>query len=99
VSSAKVDSSCQSVITTRASLATVNDLADDIGWVRVEMRTEQLDWVPALLAALGRPFIVEQPYARRELVGALADQLTAAAKPNLQEKTTQLERIPRHDAL
>ena len=63
-----------------ASLTTVSDLADDNGWVRVQMRTEQLDWVPALLAGLGRPFIVERPDALRDLLRELADQLTAAAR-------------------
>jgi predicted DNA-binding transcriptional regulator YafY len=65
-----------------ASLTTVSDLADDDGWVRVEMRTEQLDWVPALLAGLGCPFTVERPDALRDLVRELADQLTAAAGPD-----------------
>ena len=61
----------------------MSGLADDNGWVRVEMRTEQLDWVPALLAGLGRPFIVERPDALRDLVRELADQLTAAARRDL----------------
>jgi predicted DNA-binding transcriptional regulator YafY len=49
-----------------ASVATVTDLpagADPdrptAAWSRVEIRAEQLDWLPALLAALGRPFVVE----------------------------------------
>jgi len=72
-----------------ASLTTVSDLGDDNGWVRVQMRTEQLDWVPALLAGLGRPFIVERPDALRDLVRELADQLTAATRRDLESTPTR----------
>ncbi|HEX4250140.1 MAG TPA: WYL domain-containing protein, partial [Pseudonocardia sp.] len=61
-----------------AGLATVSEIGED-GWVRVELRAERLDWVPAVLAGLGLPFVIEGPEALREAVRALADQLTAAA--------------------
>ncbi len=48
---------------------------DDPGWVRVRLRAERLDWVPALLAGLGRPFVVEQPAALRDEVRSLAGRL------------------------
>jgi predicted DNA-binding transcriptional regulator YafY len=61
------------------SLATLQQVEDRPGWVRVEMRVEELDWVPAVLARLGHPFVVERPDALREQVRALAELLTAAA--------------------
>ncbi|WP_327109267.1 helix-turn-helix transcriptional regulator [Nonomuraea glycinis] len=49
-------------------------------WRRVELRAERLDWLPALLAALDRPFVIERPDELRDLVLALADRLTTAAR-------------------
>ena len=49
--------------------------SDETGWVDVRLRAERLDWVPALLAGLGHPFVVEQPAALREEVRALAQRL------------------------
>jgi predicted DNA-binding transcriptional regulator YafY len=49
-------------------------------WRRVELRAERLDWVPAVLAALDRPFVVERPDELRDLVIALADRLTSSAR-------------------
>jgi hypothetical protein len=60
-----------------AGIATVQDIND--GWVRVKLRVERLDWVPAVLAGLDLPFAVEQPDELRGLVLSLADRLTAAA--------------------
>jgi predicted DNA-binding transcriptional regulator YafY len=50
------------------------------GWVRVELRAERLDWVPALLASVDQPFIIEQPDELRALVAALAERLAAATR-------------------
>lgn len=47
-------------------------------WVRVGIRAERLEWVPALLAGLDRAFVVERPDALRELVRALAGRLLDA---------------------
>ncbi|GAB2544537.1 helix-turn-helix transcriptional regulator [Nocardia heshunensis] len=47
-------------------------------WVRVRLRAERLDWVPALLAGLDRPFVVEYPDALVESVRGLAHRLLAA---------------------
>lgn len=62
-----------------AGLVTVYDIAHVDGWIRVRLRAERLDWVPALLAGLGLPFAVEQPEALRGLLRSLAERLTAAA--------------------
>ncbi len=43
------------------------------------MRAERLDWVPAALAQLGLPFVVDGPDALRDLVRTLAADLAAAA--------------------
>ncbi|MFE9424917.1 helix-turn-helix transcriptional regulator [Kitasatospora sp. NPDC006697] len=48
-------------------------------WRRVELRVERLDWLPAVLAALDRPFVIERPDRLRDLVTALADRLGSRA--------------------
>jgi len=64
-------------------IATVQEIDPDPGdsapQVRVEIRAERLDWVPALLAGLDRPFVVEGPDELRDLVRALARRLHDAA--------------------
>ena len=50
------------------------------GWLRVDLRAERLDWLPAVLASLDRPFIIEQPDELRGLVPALAERLAASAR-------------------
>ncbi|MEU2423186.1 YafY family protein [Streptomyces sp. NPDC007851] len=49
-------------------------------WLRVGLRAERLDWLPPLLAALDRPFVVERPAELRALVTAFADRLAARAR-------------------
>ncbi|MFF4302765.1 helix-turn-helix transcriptional regulator [Streptomyces sp. NPDC001601] len=49
-------------------------------WLRVELRVERLDWLPPVLAALDRPFVVERPGELRDLVAALADRLASCAR-------------------
>ncbi|MFG2004271.1 helix-turn-helix transcriptional regulator [Spirillospora sp. NPDC048911] len=49
-------------------------------WRRVELRAERLDWLPAVLASLDRPFVVERPGELRDLVVAFADRLTSYAR-------------------
>ncbi|MFJ4678561.1 helix-turn-helix transcriptional regulator [Kitasatospora sp. NPDC088783] len=51
------------------------------GWSDVELRVAELDWLPAALAAIDRPFTIEEPAELRRLVAALADRLAAAARP------------------
>ena len=50
------------------------------GWLRVELRADRLDWVPAALASIDRPFVIERPDELRGLVIALAERLAASAR-------------------
>lgn len=49
-------------------------------WCRVEMRVERLDWLPAVLASLDRPFVIERPDELRGLVAAFAERLADSAQ-------------------
>ncbi|MGW0705666.1 helix-turn-helix transcriptional regulator [Streptomyces sp. NPDC002643] len=49
-------------------------------WLRVELRAQRLDWLPPVLAALDRPFVIERPDELRDLVTALAERLTFYAR-------------------
>ncbi|MFJ8792652.1 helix-turn-helix transcriptional regulator [Streptomyces sp. NPDC102462] len=49
-------------------------------WRRVELRAEHLDWLPPVLAALDRPFVIERPVELRDLVSAFADRLACYAR-------------------
>ncbi|WP_328643160.1 helix-turn-helix transcriptional regulator [Streptomyces canus] len=49
-------------------------------WLRVELRAERLDWLPPVLASLGRPFVIEGPAELRDLVIELADRLASYAR-------------------
>ncbi|MBR7830684.1 WYL domain-containing protein [Actinospica sp. MGRD01-02] len=62
-----------------ASLAVVEPVTGARS-VRVEMRVESLDWLPAVLASLDRPFEIERPDELRERVLALADRLATSAR-------------------
>ncbi len=55
---------------------------DADGWSDVELRVAELDWLPGALAALDRPFTIVEPDELRGLVGALAERLAAAARPD-----------------
>jgi hypothetical protein len=57
-----------------ASVAEVHADGDE-GWQRVEIRAESLDWLPAVLAALDLPFVIERPAELRDRVVALAERL------------------------
>lgn len=49
-------------------------------WLRVELRVHELDWLPRVLAALDRPFVIERPDELRVRVVALADRLASCAR-------------------
>ncbi|HUN33493.1 MAG TPA: YafY family protein [Trebonia sp.] len=70
-----------------ASIALVEDAppapAEATGWVRVDIRAERLDWLPARLASLGLPFVIEQPEELRGLVMELAGRLADSARGDL----------------
>ncbi|MBL7258766.1 YafY family transcriptional regulator [Actinoplanes sp. LDG1-01] len=57
-------------------LATI-EADDEDGWVVVRMRAERLDWVPGVLGGLGRPFVVREPAALRDLVGKWVHNFSA----------------------
>ncbi|MEU3013592.1 helix-turn-helix transcriptional regulator [Nocardia asteroides] len=65
------------------TIATVHEIdpqpADTDPWVRIRIRAERLDWIPALLAGLNRPFVIEHPDTLNDAVRALARRLTEAA--------------------
>ncbi|WP_371527943.1 YafY family transcriptional regulator [Streptomyces sp. NBC_01283] len=48
-------------------------------WSRVGMRVERLDWLPAVLASLDRPFVIERPDELRGLVTEFAERLAVSA--------------------
>jgi predicted DNA-binding transcriptional regulator YafY len=54
--------------------------SDTRHWARVELRVERLDWLPAVLASLDRPFVIERPDELRDLVVALAGRLMRSAR-------------------
>ncbi|MFD9291033.1 helix-turn-helix transcriptional regulator [Streptomyces sp. NPDC060030] len=49
-------------------------------WWRVGIRAERLDWLPPVLAALDRPFVIERPDELRDLVAELAGRLASSAR-------------------
>jgi hypothetical protein len=53
--------------------------SDTRHWSRVELRAERLDWLPAVLASLDLPFVIERPDELRDLVVALASRLTQSS--------------------
>ncbi|RSM66414.1 transcriptional regulator [Amycolatopsis sp. WAC 01376] len=58
----------------------VATLESDGDWVRARIRAQRLDWIPPLLAALDRPFVIERPVELRDLVSALAARLAEPAR-------------------
>jgi predicted DNA-binding transcriptional regulator YafY len=60
-------------------LATISPDDGHDGWVRVRLRAERLDWLPGLLAGLGKPFVVKEPAELRTLVGTWADRVAGWA--------------------
>ncbi|MCP2338248.1 helix-turn-helix transcriptional regulator [Actinomadura rupiterrae] len=63
-----------------ASVARIHQDAPDESWLRVELRAERLDWLPPVLAALDRPFVIEHPEELRALVTAVATRLATHAR-------------------
>ncbi|WP_092802983.1 helix-turn-helix transcriptional regulator [Klenkia marina] len=62
-----------------AGLADVREEPGRPGWVRLQLRAERLDWVPALLVGLQRPFEVAAPEELRREVAAVGRLLISAA--------------------
>jgi len=64
-------------------LARVQPVGADPDRSRIELRAEHLEWIPALLVGLQRPFTIEQPAELRELVRSLAGRLLSyGAEPD-----------------
>jgi predicted DNA-binding transcriptional regulator YafY len=61
------------------SIATIEPVAGEPGWVRARWRVQRLDWVPSVLAGLDRPFVIEEPDELHERVRTLAEQLATYA--------------------
>jgi predicted DNA-binding transcriptional regulator YafY len=62
------------------SIAAIEPIDDEPDWVRVRWRAERLDWVPAVLAGLDLPFVIEEPEELRPRVLALAARLASWAE-------------------
>lgn len=60
-------------------LADVREEPGRPGWVRLQLRAQRLEWVPALLVGLQRPFVVEAPEELRQEVAAIGRRLLEAA--------------------
>ncbi|MER6388570.1 YafY family protein [Streptomyces sp. NPDC001523] len=54
--------------------------SDAAPWCRVELRVDRLDWLPAVLASLDRPFVIDRPVELRALVEAFAERLADSAR-------------------
>jgi predicted DNA-binding transcriptional regulator YafY len=68
------------------AIASLEAITPGTSWVRVRIRAQRLDWIPPLLAALDRPFVVEQPDDLRDLVRALANRLAGHAEARQEDE-------------
>jgi len=62
------------------SVAAIEPVTGEPGWVRARWRVQRLDWVPSVLAGLDCPFVIEEPAELRERVRALAERLATYAE-------------------
>jgi len=62
------------------SIATIEPVTGEPGWVRARWRVQRLDWVPPVLAGLDCPFVIEEPDELHGRVRALAEQLAMYAE-------------------
>ena len=62
------------------SVAAIEPVTGEPGWVRARWRVQRLDWVPSVLAGLDCPFVIEEPDELRERVRALAEQFATYAE-------------------
>jgi predicted DNA-binding transcriptional regulator YafY len=90
--SVRVQASADEVRRRLPSGVAIVDTSTEPGWVQVRLRAQRLDWVPALLAGLGHPFLVEQPAALRDEVRSLARRLDdyAGQPPNARSSDSRL---------
>ncbi|TQS45893.1 helix-turn-helix transcriptional regulator [Cryptosporangium phraense] len=64
---------------TLASVTPAADATRGDGWLRVFLRAEHLEWVAGTLAALDRPFVIEQPPELHDVVRELGRRLIEGA--------------------
>ena len=76
-------------------LATMTPLTHQQGWTRVEIRAEQLDWVPGVLATLDADLVIEGPDELRGHVLALAQRMLVACGDEADASHQTFARRPR----
>ncbi|MEV0133001.1 WYL domain-containing protein [Dactylosporangium sp. NPDC050688] len=57
-------------------------------WVLVRLRAQQLDWLPGVLAELGRPFLVEEPAQLRDVISAWTHRVAGCATATTPQEAT-----------
>ncbi len=64
-----------------ATVEAIDPASDPAGerWHRVAIRAERLDWIPPILAALDRPFVIDGPEELRSLVTQFAGRFADRA--------------------
>ena len=77
-------------------LATITPLTDEEGWTRVEIRAEELDWVPGVLATLDADLVIEGPEELCGRVLTLAERLLAACGGNARAARQTSATSPEH---
>lgn len=60
-------------------LAVLEPVADEETWLRIRINAQTLEWLPALIAGLDVPFVIEEPAELRERMWEFADRLRAGA--------------------
>ncbi len=60
-------------------VALVEQIDSEPAWVRVRLRADRLDWLPALIAGMDETFVIEEPAELCELIHAFARRLDASA--------------------
>src|SRR4051794_8891752 len=70
-------------------LATIEpDAGHGADWVLVRLRAQRLDWLPALLADLGLPFLVHEPAQLRDVIGAWTHRVAGCAAATTPQEAT-----------
>ena len=62
-------------------LAVLEPVPGEGTWLRMRINAQALEWLPALIAGLDVPFVIEEPAELRARMRAFADRLREAAEP------------------
>ncbi|MFI7548067.1 helix-turn-helix transcriptional regulator [Actinoplanes sp. NPDC049599] len=62
-------------------LAVLEPAAEEDSWLRVRINAQSLEWLPALIAGLDRPFVIEEPAELRVRMREFAERLRAMTEP------------------